>query len=100
MSRSMSSWVEKSCVELAQIAFLVCAKPKVGPAAICLASALTVGIKSASSTHFQIRPQASACSAGSFSPSIARPIARAGPSSRGKTQVPPVSGISPSLQKA
>ena len=42
----------------------------------------------------------SASSAGSLSPVIARPSARARPTSRGSSQVPPQSGTRPILLKA
>ncbi len=45
-------------------------------------------------------PQAAACSAESLSPSIANPIARAGPTSRGRKYVPPESGTSPIFENA
>ena len=63
-------------------------------AAIAIASS----ISASSGTHFQIRPHCSAFSALSFSPSMAMPMARAWPTRRGRCQVPPVSGIRPSLQ--
>ncbi len=60
----------------------------------------TDGFNSASSTHFQMSPQFSACCAESLSPSIASPIARAEPTRRGRKYVPPESGIRPILQNA
>ena len=42
-------------------------------------------------------PHSAACSAVSLSPSSARPIARAVPTSRGRKYVPPESGIEPDL---
>ena len=55
---------------------------------------------SASGTHCLIMPQAAACSAASLLPSKANPNARALPTRRGRVQVPPESGSSPSLANA
>ena len=49
-------------------------RPLVGACANCASSASTVGASSASSTHFQIRPQSAACCAESLSPSSVSPM--------------------------
>ena len=71
---------------------MIRARPRVGPAAKRAASASTSASSWSSSTAFQIRPHSAACSAASGSPVSARPSARAWPTRRGSTQVPPLSG--------
>ena len=63
------------------------------------ASASTSASSASSSTAFQIRPHSAAFSAGSGSPVSARPSARAWPTSRGRSQLPPLSGIRPIAEK-
>ena len=101
---SAASWLsaaaKSSCCE-ASIAARVAASARVGIATSRCATARDLGLEhAASSTHFQIRPSRSASSAESLSPSIARPSARARPTSRGSSQVPPQSGTRPILAKA
>lgn len=83
---------------LACKARLVKARPLVGAREKCCARFSRVVSNASSATHCQIRPQASAWRALSLSPSMASPMARARPTRRGSTKVPPVSGIRPSLQ--
>ncbi len=72
----------------------------VGSAARVAATVAASAASSGSGTTRQTRPQASACAADTGSPSIAMPRARASPTRRGSTQVPPASGIRPILTKA
>jgi hypothetical protein len=78
----------------------VSASALLGIAASLPASAIALAINAASSTHCQIRPMRCASSAESLSPVIARPSARARPTSRVSSQVPPQSGIRPIFEKA
>ena len=70
------------------------------PAASALASVSASRSRAASSTAFQIIPQAAAVSASSGSASRARAFARGSPRRRASDQVPPASGIRPILEKA
>ena len=78
---------------------LIAARPSGGSEASLSAIASTSASSASSSTAFQIRPHSAAFSAGSGSPVSARPSARAWPTRRGSTQVPPLSGIRPIAEK-
>jgi hypothetical protein len=86
-------------LQVERIMVLISARPSGGSDASLEASASTSESSWSSSTHFQISPHSSAFSAGSGSPVSARPNARACPTRRGKTQVPPLSGMRPIAEK-
>ena len=80
-------------------ACLISARPCVGATAKCSQILVASYMRTSSSTARQIRPQLAALSAGKSCASRARPRARASPTRRGRNQVPPESGISPTRAK-
>src|SRR5262245_37759905 len=98
-SRSRSSWASSELPAEAFSACLISARPCVGALAKCSHNLCASPAKAASSRHFQINPHCSAFSAESGSAKRAKPFARELTTSRGRNQVPPESGMSPTRAK-